>query len=264
MIQTDLHSFSYKKGALCAFCKKCKAQHFYRRGKTESGIPRYQCRSCGFRFVWTSDIPKKRTFSHIVEFAVCLYTDLRKAFSLKGVAEVLADAFGVHVSHEAIRQWVLSRKKVISRRENPQPSTWHVDETYVKIHGDGFWLWIVYDKFGVLSWKLSQKRTMNAARKTLRAAMGVNGGLRPERIITDGLSHYARAIMKEIGWNYREQKKKHIVSGGIGLNWFIERLNREIKRRLKWFSTFQSLKGAKAFFSLWFYHYNQRKSRHIT
>jgi len=32
--------------------------------------------------------------------------------------------------------------------------------------------------------------------------------------------------------------------------------NREIKRRLKWFSTFQSFNGALAFFGLWFYHHN--------
>ena len=39
-------------------------------------------------------------------------------------------------------------------------------------------------------------------------------------------------------------------------NAFIERLNREIKRRLKWFSFFQALEGATAFFGLWFYHHN--------
>jgi transposase-like protein len=98
----------------------------------------------------------------------------------------------------------------------------------------------------------------------LRAAKKIAGGIKPKRIITDGLKQYSYAIKKEIGWNWREQKKKHVVSSGIGRNWFIERLNREIKRRLKWFSTFQSLKGAKAFFGLWFYHLNQRKARHLT
>jgi len=69
---------------------------------------------------------------------------------------------------------------------------------------------------------------------------------------------------KIIGWNWKVQKERHIVSRGIGKNWFIKKLNREVKWRIKWFSTFQSLKGALAFFWLWFYHLNQRKSAHIT
>ena len=89
-------------------------------------------------------------------------------------------------------------------------------------------------------------------------------GIKPARIITDGLKQYCYAIKKIIGWNWRLQKEKHIVSSGVGRNWYIERLNREIKRRIKWFCTFQSFKGAKAFFGLWFYHFNQRKLAHIT
>ena len=263
MIQTDLSSFSYKKGSLCAFCKKCGAQHFYRKGKNKQGIQRYQCRSCGCRFVWTSDLPRRRFFSSIIAFAVEIYTDLKKAISLEGVAEVLAKAFNVKVTYEAIRQWVLTTKKMISRRETRMPTTWHADETYIKIKGKGFWLWIVYDKLGVLSWRISKKRTIKDARLLFRAAMRVVQ-VQPKQVITDGLLQYVYAIKKEIGWNYKEQKKRHIVSSGIGRNWFIERLNKEIKRRVKWFSTFQSFRGATAFFSLWFYHYNQRKSRHLT
>ncbi len=263
MLQTDLSSFSYKKGSLVPLCKKCGAQHFYKDGRNKQGVQRYECRRCGFRFVWTSDLPRRRNFSHIMSFAIELYTDLKKALSLEGVAEVLMKVFNVKVTYEAIRQWVLAARKVISRRQNSMPTTWHADETYIKIKGKGNWLWIVYDKIGVLAWHISRLRTINAARAVLRAAMQITT-TRPKNIITDGLQQYGYAIKKEIGWNYKEQKKKHIISSGIGRNWFIERLNREIKRRIKWFSTFQSLKGAKAFFGLWFYHFNQRKTTHTT
>ena len=60
------------------------------------------------------------------------------------------------------------------------------------------------------------------------------------------------------------QKERHIVSRGIGKNWFIKKLNREVKWRIKWFSTFQNIKGAKAFFAMWFYNFNKRKLAHIT
>lgn len=263
MIQTDLYSFSYKKGSLVPFCKRCGEQNFWRNGKNKQGIQRYKCKKCKFRFVWTSDLPKRRFFSSVISFAVELYTDLRKAISLEGVAELLKKIFNIEVSDEAVRLWVLASNKPISRREIIKATTWHADETYIKIKGNGYWLWIVYDKLGVLAWHISKKRKIKDARILLKKALEI-AGIKPKRIITDGLEQYCYAIKKVIGWNWRVQKEKHIVSSGIGRNWFIERLNREIKRRLKWFSTFQSFKGAKAFFGLWFYHFNQRKSAHIT
>ena len=198
-----------------------------------------------------------------MSFAVEIYTDLRKAISLEGVAEILKTLFGAEVSGEAVRLWVLASDKPISRREIAKATTWHADETYIKIKGNGYWLWIVYDKLGVLSWHISKKRKIKDAKILLKKALEV-AGIKPAKIITDGLKQYCYAIKKVIGWNWRAQKEKHIVSSGIGRNWFIERLNREIKRRLKWFSTFQSIKGAQAFFGLWFYHFNQRKSSHIS
>ena len=263
MIQTDLYSFSYKKGSLVPFCKRCGEQNFWRNGKNKTGIQRYKCKKCGFRFVWTSDLPKRRFFSSIVSFAVEIYTDLRKAISLEGIAELLKKIFGVKISGEGVRLWIIQSSKVISRREIAKATTWHVDETYIKIKGNGYWLWIVYDKLGVLALRISKKRKIRDARLLLKKALEV-AGIKPKRIITDGLKQYCYAITKVIGWNWRVQKEKHIVSSGIGRNWYIERLNREIKRRLKWFGTFQSFKGAKAFFGLWFYHFNKRKSTHIT
>lgn len=263
MLQTDLSSFNYKKGSLVPWCKRCDKQHFYRDGKNKQGIPRYRCRDCGMRFVWTSDLPKHRCFSNIMSFAVELYTDLRKAVSLEGVAELLQKIFGVKFTYETIRQWILAAKPTVSRRQIQTSKIWHVDETYVKIKGKGHWLWIVYDEHYVLAWHLSKKRTIADARKVLHRAMCIAKS-RPEQIITDGLYAYAHAIKKEIGWNWREQKKRYIIASGIGRNALIERLNREIKRRIKWFSTFQSLKGTLAFFGLWFNHYNQRKTTHIT
>lgn len=257
MIQTDLHSFSYKKGSLAPWCKKCEAQHFYRDGKNKQGIQRYKCRRCGFRFIWTSDLPRRNFFSSIISFAVELYTKPRCAASLRGIREILEKAFGKKPSHETIRQWTLTTKKTISRQENAKPTVWHIDETYLKIKGKGHWLWIVYTRKNrqVLAWHISKLRTIQEAKRVLTDALRV-AGTRPLKIITDGLRAYDRAIKKIIGWNWREHKKRYIIDSGIGKNALIERLNREIKRRIKWFTTFQSEEGAKAFFAHWFYHFN--------
>ena len=258
MLQTDLSSFSYKKGSLVPWCKKCGGANFYGNGKSTAGAPRYECRDCGYQFVWTSDLPRRHFFSSIMSFAVELYTSPRKGISLRGIPEILLKAFSIEVTYEAIRQWVLAAEKPISRREIVS-TTWHVDETYVKIKGIGHWLWIVFcaDTKQVLAWHISKTRTFPHAKAVIQKALRV-AGVRPQKIISDGLKQYAAAIKKVIGWNWREQKVRHIVDSGIGKNAIIERLNREVKRRLKWFSTFQSLEGALAFFGLWFYHHNLR------
>lgn len=215
--------------------------------------------------MWTSDLPRRNFFSSIMSFAVELYTSPRMAASLRGVAQVLEKAFNITVSYEAIRQWVRAAKRVISRREKPLPTVWHADETYIKIKGLGHWLWIVYctNTKHVLAWHLSAGRFFEDAKRVLADALQV-AGARPEKIITDGLWQYQAAIKKAIGWNYREQKKHHIIDSGIGKNALIERLNREAKHRIKWFSTFQSIEGAHAFFGLWFHHHNQTFSTPLT
>ena len=257
MLQTDLYSFSYKKGSLLPICKRCSAENLYRNGKNKQGIQRYLCKECGFRFVWASDLPRRNYFSNIISFAVEIYTSPRMCASLRGVAIILKKAFGVLVSHQTIRQWVLDAKKPICRGETTKSTVWHADETYIKIKGRGHWLWAVRcrETGNVLAWRISKGRFFKDAKKLMQDALHT-AGVRPEKIITDGLYQYAAAIYKAMGWNWREHKEKHVVDSGIGKNWFIERLNREIKRRAKWFSTFQSLEGASAFFGLWFYHHN--------
>jgi len=136
---------------------------------------------------------------------------------------------------------------------------WHVDETYFKIKGVGHWLWVVRCRQSghVIAWHISKTHLLKDAVAVLQKAMKQTQGIRPKKIVTDGLWQYPVAIKKVIGWNWREQKKRHVIDSGIGKNWFIERLNKEIKRRFKWFGTFQAMEGAKAFFNLFFYHINQ-------
>ena len=258
MIQTDLYSFSYKKGSLLPWCKRCGKENFYRDGKNSQGKQLYKCKACGFRFIWTSDLPKRNFFSQIISFAVDMYTTT--GISLRTLADRMKKYFDISISHEGIRQWVLVAKRIIINDDFPVATkTWHADETYIKIKGKGFWLWIVFCKESkqVIAWHISKKRLLMEARAVFKKAMEVSKGIRPEKIITDGLWQYPTAIKKEIGWNWREQKIRHEVHSGIGKNALVERVNKEVKRRFKWFGTFQALDGANAFFGLFFYHFNQ-------
>lgn len=261
MIQTDLYSFSFKTGTLVPWCKKCGCENFYCDGKTSHRQQLYKCKSCGFRFVWCSDLPNKRFFSNVINFAKELYTSLI-GISLRTLTSVL-NKLNIKVSHEGIRQWILEDDKphfIDYNINNLQ--TWCADETYIKIKGVGLWLWVVYAKETrqVLAWHISKGRFFTDAKLVLQKAKLVAGG-RPAKIITDGLYQYAAAIKKVMGWKWNIYLQNHIVDSGIGKNAFIERVNKEIKRRIKWFGTFQCLEGAESFFKLFFHNFNKRTSK---
>jgi len=262
MIQTDLYSFSFRQGTLVPWCKSCSAESFYRDGKSSGWQQLYKCKRCGFRFVWRSDLPHKRFFSNVISFAVEMYTTC-VGISLRTLANLM-DKLGFSVSYEGIRQWVLQDKTqhfIDDKVDNGR--TWHCDETYIKIKGVGYWLWTVYcaETKQVLAWHISQTHLLKDAIAVLQKARLRVNGARPEKIITDGLWQYSAAIYKVMAWHWREHKKRHIVDSGIGKNAIIERLNREVKRRIKWFSTFQSMEGAQVFIGLWCYHNN---TQHLT
>jgi len=196
----------------------------------------------------------------VIGFAVDLYSTV--GISLRTLSRKLDRFFNIKISYEGIRQWVLASKRqhyIDDNLDNCQ--TWHIDETYIKIKGRGRWLWVVYCKETrqVLSWHISKGRFYKDARRVLIKARKAVGD-RPQKVITDGLYQYDAAIKKVIGWNWRVYKTQRIKASGIGKNAVLERVNREIKRRIKWFSTFQSLKGAKGFFNMFFHYFNKRTS----
>ena len=260
MLQTDLYSFNYKKGSITPFCKRCSAENFYRDGKNCQRKQLYRCKNCKFRFVWSSDLPNRRFFSNVISFVVDLYSTV--GISLRTLSAKLLKFFDIRISHEGIRQWILTSKKqhfVDDKVDNSQ--TWNVDETYIKIKGKGRWLWLVYCKETkqVLAWHISKSRFYKDARRVLQKAKQ-RAGNRPQTIITDGLYQYDAAIKKVTGWHWRTYKKNRLKDSGMGKNSPIERVNKELKRRIKWFGSFQRLKGAKTFTNLFFHYYNKRTS----
>ena len=215
--------------------------------------------------MWTSDFPRRNYFSNVISFAVEMYST--SGISLRELSKKMFRFFGIRVSHEGIRKWVIAGGKLDFVDEGIyHAATWHVDEPYIKIKGHGFWLWVVYcpEIKNALAWRISKKRLFKEAKEVLKKALEKTGGIKPEKIVTDGLHQYDAAIRKVIGWHWRIQKECHIKDSGIGKNAVLERVNREIKRRVKWFSTFQALEGARAFFAMFFYHLNKRMSTQLS
>ncbi|MBD3202720.1 hypothetical protein GF327_00365 [Candidatus Woesearchaeota archaeon] len=73
-------------------------------------------------------------------------------------------------------------------------------------------------------------------------------GGNPQSVITDGLFQYDAAIKKVMHWRLHERRRKHIKDSGVCKNSPVELVNLEVKRRIKWFSSFQCFAGAVAFF----------------
>ena len=253
-IQLYLDSYSYKKlsGSLVPDCKKCGCGRLRKDGKYKT-YQQYKCRDCGFRFSHTSDLPRRRFNSKIINFAVDFYINF--GVSLRKIARKIFKYFKTKVSHQSIKRWVKAFKKPeISMNTG---NIWHADETAIRIKGGVYWLWLVIDRDtgGIISWHISKTRSLKNAKIVMRKAKQKAGT--PEKIITDGLLEYIRAIRKVFGWRAKTHSRN--VKGAYGPNCLIERTNKEVKRRIKWFGTFQSIGCAKIFFEQWVNNYNTEK-----
>ena len=138
LIQLFLDSYSYKKllGTLVPNCKKCGSDRLRKDGKYKE-FQQYKCKNCGFRFSFTSDLPKRRTNSKIINFAINLY--ITTGISLRKLAKKIWKFFKVKISYEAIRLWIKAFKS--SEITLNEDVLWHADETSLRIKGKIHWLW---------------------------------------------------------------------------------------------------------------------------
>ena len=131
-----------------------------------------------------------KTSPEIIRLAVMM--QVRFPLSLRNVEDLLHER-GIEVSHKTIRFWrnrfgpifaAEIRKKRMDRMRAFSGWRWHLDEMFVKINGEGHYLWRAVDQEGeVLEAFVSKKRDRDAALKFLRKLMKRYG--RPDAIITD-------------------------------------------------------------------------------
>jgi len=88
-------------------------------------------------------------------------------------------------------------KEIRSRRAGCHSNwRWHIDEVFVKINGERFYLWRAIDHEGtVLESCVSKRRDRRAALKVLRKLLASYGS--PHEIVTDKLGSY-RAALREL------------------------------------------------------------------
>ncbi len=202
-----------------------------------------------------------KTSPEIIRLAVMMY--VRFPLSLRQVEDLLHER-GIDVSHETVRFWwnrfgpifaAEIRKKRSSNCRNWTQWRWHLDEVFVRINGETYYLWRAVDHEGeVLESFVTKRRNRAAAMRFLRKAMKRHG--QPRVIVTDRLKSY-RAAMNVIG-NAKRQET------GRWLNNRAENSHQPFRRRERAMAKFRSPATLQKFVSVHASVYNHfNKDRHL-
>ena len=188
-----------------------------------------------------------KTSPEVIRLAVMMY--IRFPLSLRQVEDLLHER-GIDICHETVRAWwnrfgpmfaaEIRKKRVVAHRNWTQ-WRWHLDEVFVRINGETYYLWRAVDHEGeVLEAFVTKRRDRNSALRFLRKTMKRYG--RPEAIVTDRLRSY-RAAMREIGNDARQET-------GRWLNNRAENSHQPFRRRERAMAKFRSAKSLQKFASI--------------
>ncbi len=186
--------------------------------------------------------PGYRFPAEVIRHAVWLYHIF--SLSFRDVELLLAER-GVVVSYESIRRWCLRFGRDFAarlRKRRPKPGdTWHMDEVYLKINGELFYLWRAVDQNGVVLDILVQKQRNGTAAKRFFKRLLAGLQYKPRKIVTDGLRSYGVA-QREILPDVRHRTSRY-------LNNRAENSHRPTRRRERQMQRFKSPEGAQRFLS---------------
>ncbi len=219
-LNKEIITFEVPKKNLCIYCN---SEDLIKSGmrKTQLGKKqRYECKKCKKRFV-LSPIPKIKGNEKLVCLAMdCYY----KGLSYRDISDQFKQFYGLSISHETVRNWVLRFSKVIekySKTLHPKiKGNWNADETLIltkrgkdkKNPNTEFdYLWNVIEnksKFLLASVNSGRSRNKKDAQKVMTEALKQNGKI-PFQIITDKNPSYQDGIRKTFrNWG-KERKVKH-------------------------------------------------------
>jgi transposase-like protein len=160
----------------------------------------------------------------------CLYP-----ISYRNLEEMMCER-GVEVDHSTLYRWVQKYAPALDKRCRPhlQPTNdaWRVDETYIKVKGEGKYLDRAVDSNGnTLDFLLTARRDAKAAKRFFRKALSAAHNQEPRVINVDKNAAYPKAIdeLKEKEeWSEQVELRQNKY-----LNNLIEQDHRGIKRLTK-------------------------------
>jgi putative transposase len=180
--------------------------------------------------------------TEVIRHAVWLYHLF--SLSFRDVELILAER-GVVVSYESIRRWCIRFGTDFAtrlRKRRPKPGdTWYMDEVYLRINGELFYLWRAVDQYGVVLDILVQKRRNGTAAKRFFKRLLAGLKYKPRKIVTDGLRSYGVA-QREVLPNVRHRTSRY-------LNNRAENSHGPTRRRERQMQRFKSPEQAQRFLS---------------
>jgi len=128
---------------------------------------------------------RKRQFAAEI-IVTCVRWYLRFSLSLRDVEELMAER-GLSVDHTTVWRWTQTYAPEVQRRlrgqVKPKGSTWHMDETFVRIAGRWMYLFRAVDSGGqTVDFYLSETRDCEAAKCFLRRALAKSRQPRTTRV----------------------------------------------------------------------------------
>ena len=194
----------------------------------------------------------------IIQYAVWLYFVFPLSFR---DVELLLHQRGIVVSHEAIRAWCYKFGPYFARqiRQKQRSATdkWHLDEVFVTINGQRYYLWRAVDSEGmVLDIMLQTRRNAKAAKRFFDGVLG-STATRPRVIVTDGLRSY-NIISRDLLPDVEHRRSKY-------LNNRAENSHQPTRRRERRMQRFKSQSHAQLFLSIFdvIYHYFHPKKHQL-
>jgi putative transposase len=158
--------------------------------------------------------------------------------------EELMQERGVSVDHSTINRWVLKYspqlEEAFHRRKRPVWISWHMDETYIRVKGQWYYLYGAVDKTGqTIDFLLTDHRDERAATRFLTKAIRRHGV--PEKVTIDGSEANAAAIR-----SYNEEHGTAIAIRQVKyLNHVVEQDHRAVKRVIRPMLGFKSFEAAQ-------------------
>ena len=217
-------------------CPHCGSHKVIRKGflyNKDFAAQRYFCKDCRYRFSDKGAAKGLKGNPLLIVVAADLYF---KGLSCRAIADHLRRVYAADVSYSTVFRWVrrfIDLLKVLAEHVELRPGkVWHVDETEIKVSGKTRYVWNVIDEETrlLLASILTVGRSAKEAEAVLREALK-NAGVKPERVVTDGLSSYRVAIK-----NLFEKSVEHIFKARITdpkNNNLVERVHQTVKDRIK-------------------------------
>jgi len=177
---------------------------------------------------------------------LCLRWYLKYKLSFRDLVEIMAER-GLTMVHTTIMRWIHEYSPEINQRIRkylkPSTDSYRLDETYLKIKGDWYYLYRAIDSNGnTIDFLLSRNRDKKAARKFIKKVLSNRHATSPRVINTDKAPSYVSAINR---LKFDKEINIEVLHRPIQyMNNILEQDHRFIKWRIKPMMGFFSFKTA--------------------